>query len=259
LHDFQGGTNDGYYPDSALAADSAGNLYGTTEFGGVNNAGTVFKLTPAGGGTYTEALIFSFGSGACGGFPVGVIVDAEGNIFGATPGAGGGSSCSNGTVYELTPAHGTYNYNLLYVFQGSPDGAAPTTLKMDANGALYGVTEYGGLGNVGTAFKLTPSGSGYTYSQIYSFNGSDGSYPVGTLVMTPTGALIGTTTLGGTHSAGTVFNLKPTGSAYSESILYDFDPGSRKPRRPLVNRPFVATSKPAILMSGSTPGVVTAG
>jgi uncharacterized repeat protein (TIGR03803 family) len=100
LHNFGNGT-DGYYPLGAPIFDTAGNLYGTTEMGGAFDGGIVFQLAPAGGGSWTESVMYSFGSGTDGLYPfAGLIFDASGNLYGTTYGGGTNSS---GTVFEITP------------------------------------------------------------------------------------------------------------------------------------------------------------
>jgi uncharacterized repeat protein (TIGR03803 family) len=86
--------------------DATGNLYGTTTGGGTstlcsNGCGTVFKLTPGTGGTWTEKLLNSFGRSKDGQYPyAGVILDAAGNLYGTTS---GGGAYGYGTVFEITP------------------------------------------------------------------------------------------------------------------------------------------------------------
>jgi uncharacterized repeat protein (TIGR03803 family) len=88
LHNFGSGS-DGQYPASGLIRDAAGNLYGTTEYGGDNQEGTVFELTPIAGGGWTETVLHSFGSGTDGYGPnAGVILDAAGNLYGTTESGG---------------------------------------------------------------------------------------------------------------------------------------------------------------------------
>jgi uncharacterized repeat protein (TIGR03803 family) len=102
-------------------------------------------------------------------------------------------------------------------------------LTEDASGALYGTTLYGGTADFGTVFALRPTGSGgYTESVLHSFAaGGDGAYPQGALVIGAGGALFGTTADGGGHcepsvGCGTVFALTPSGSGYSEQLIYRF-------------------------------------
>jgi uncharacterized repeat protein (TIGR03803 family) len=248
LHSFTG--VDGAGPGSTLIADAAGNLYGTTTYGGLNY-GTVFKLTLNSDGTYSHSVLHNFtGYPSDGAAPHGLIADAAGNLYGITT-AGGGSACGGlgcGTVFKLTPnLDGTYTETVLHSFIGSGDWyggsdgqypfGGPTA---DAAGNLYGTTFYGGGSGCdgygcGTVFKLTPNLDG-TYSEnvLYSFTGGrDGSGPTAGLLADVAGNLYGTTAEGGGSSrdcltgCGTVFKLTPNlGGTYSESVLHIFVGGS---------------------------------
>jgi uncharacterized repeat protein (TIGR03803 family) len=219
LYAFQDGS-DGAEPVGALAADSAGNLYGTTESGTLcASCGTVFKLTPDG----AETVLYAFSGGSDGSSPAGgVIADASGNLYGVTIAGGNLSDCNEagcGTVFKVAP-DGTET--VLHAFQGN-DGWEPRgNLIMDASGNLYGTTLLGGNiggcdGNgCGTVFEVAPDG---TETVLYAFNGSDGYAPFGGVIADSAGNLYGTTFYGGVSDAGTVFKLAPDGA---ESILYSF-------------------------------------
>jgi uncharacterized repeat protein (TIGR03803 family) len=150
LYSFTGGA-DGGYPKSGVIFDPAGNLYGTTYFGGTSNAGVVYKLAPS--GQETVLCNFTGYTGANGGYPyTGVIRDSAGNLYGATP---YGGSAGNGVVYELDPAG---NETVLYTFTGGADGGEPFegSLVRDSAGNLYGTTQFGGKNSGGVVFELTP-------------------------------------------------------------------------------------------------------
>jgi uncharacterized repeat protein (TIGR03803 family) len=251
LHSFTG--DDGAGPGSALIADAAGNLYGTTTNGGSPSYGTVFKLTLNPDGTYTHSILHNFtGSPSDGSAPHGLIADAAGNLYGATAG-GGGSSCGGtgcGTVFRLTPnVDGTYTESVLHSFTGDSEGPAGFggsdgqypfgTLIVDGASNLYGTTYYGGGSGCdgygcGTVFKLTANLDG-TYSEIvlYGFTGGrDGAAPGAGLLADAAGNFYGTTSEGGgsrtcATGCGTVFTLMPNlDGTYSESILHSFAGGS---------------------------------
>ena len=94
------GASDGWSPQAPLIRDAAGNLYGTTFYGGTNLYGTVFKLSPH-GGAWTETVLYDFGSGNDGGeLSGGVVMDRAGDLYGTT---GYGGTYNYGTVFELTP------------------------------------------------------------------------------------------------------------------------------------------------------------
>ena len=209
LYSFKGGS-DGSGPFASLIIDKKGALYGTT-YGGGNGAsvgagwGTVFKLTPPGKGqnTWTETVLYRFNGGSDGINPVAnLLMDNQGALYGTT--FGGGNSClgigSCGTVFKLAlPAKGqtVWTETVLYSFKGGSDGAQPrASLIADNQGALYGTTVGGGVGNdnaagclgsfnnislgCGTVFKLAPPAKGqtvWTETILHNFLGSDGAQP----------------------------------------------------------------------------------
>jgi uncharacterized repeat protein (TIGR03803 family) len=247
LYSFAGGT-DGYYPGHGVIADKAGNLYGTTLYGGTSASyGTVYQLTPpsAPGGAWTENVLYRFQGipARDGEFPTaGLVMDAAGNLYGET--VNGGTCTTNqgsGVVFELSPpaiSGGSWTEQVLYSFQwscnnhdaGGPQGG----LTLDSHGNLLGVTTFGSKVGIsaGTIFRLRPPALGqtrWTEQILHNFiGGSDGSYPYGQLILDSKGNLYGTTEWGGTgcssSQCGTVFELSPptAGGAWTESILYQF-------------------------------------
>jgi uncharacterized repeat protein (TIGR03803 family) len=217
LYNFTGGL-DGDYPNGGMARDSAGNLYGTTQYGGTYYDGVVFKLTTGG----AESVLHNFESSSTdGGNPGGNLIrDSSGNLYGST--ANGGASFA-GTAFEVT-ASGTES--LLYSFKGYPvDGAGPYGggLLRDTSGNLYGVTQDGGTNGVGVVFKLTSAGS---ESVLLNFTGgTTGGYPIDGLAKDAAGNLYGTTYGGGSgagcvyQGCGVLFELTTTGK---EAVLHDF-------------------------------------
>jgi len=215
LYFFAGSPTDGLRPYAGLVMDSAGNLYGTTEAGGANLDGTVFKLSPTG----TETVLYSFGAVPDGSGPfAGLIMDGAGNLYGTTF---AGGAASGGTVFKLSP---TGAESVLYSFNGgTTDGDGPRAgLIMDSAGNLYGTTSAGGSSNDGTVFKLSPAG---TETILYSFKGgtSDGAIPDSGVIADGTGNLYGITGSGGANNRGTVFKIS---AASTESILYSFAGGA---------------------------------
>ncbi len=172
-----------------------------------------------------EQILYRFLGGADGSNPFDGLLDVAGDFYGTTR---GGEPGGFGTVFKLTPSLVGYAETVLYAFRGgSADGSGPLGgLIADKTGAFYGLTYGGGSGYYGTAFKLTPSGGGYSESIIYFFHGTDGSNPNGTLISDASGRLYGTTTAGGADGFGTVFRLAPSGTGYSEAVLYSFKGGS---------------------------------
>ena len=153
----------------------------------------------------------------------GLVEDTAGNFYGTTSQGGiTGGACGSvgcGIVFKVDQSG---NETVLHSFAGQPDGATPLAgLLLDAAGNMYGTTSLGGTSNLGTVFKLDSAG---TETVLYSFTGNpDGADPVADLVLDAAGNLLGTTSLGGTASAGTVFKLDSTGK---ESVLYSFAGGS---------------------------------
>ena len=167
IHNFEGGTGDGIYSESPLLLDAQGNLYGTTDDGGVNSNGTVFKVDTAG----NETLIYSAPSGSEWGAQLGA-VDAWGNIYGTSR---GGGANSEGSVFMISSSD---VYTTIYSFTGGSDGSNPRVLKRDALGNLYGNTKSGSL------YKLTLQANGtYKFSSVQSFAGTGpGVWPDGTVI-----------------------------------------------------------------------------
>jgi uncharacterized repeat protein (TIGR03803 family) len=181
----------GYYPFGGLIFDSSGNLYGTTSAGGTDDTGVIYQLSPSGSGWIYNVLASNEFENAstCSG----VVMDGQGNLFGTAGCFGGG-----GGVFELTPSNGSWTFNALYTFSGSNTGPrdSPT---LDAAGNIHGTSSGTGLYNEGEVFKLTPSNGGWTYTSV-SFNGSNGSDPMGSVILDAAGNIYGTAYYGGNGS-----------------------------------------------------------
>src|SRR5262249_31151483 len=163
----------GSLPNAALTPDSAGNLYGTAEYGGAHKQGVVFSLTPGG----QETVLHAFKGGRNdGGKPVAAIVfDSIGNLYGTT---WDGGPDGNGTVFRLAPDGSETG---LFAFSGGSNGANPGAKVLLQGGYLYGTTTYGGDNGCGggtgcgVAFMLTTDGK---ETVLHAFHGgSDGSMP----------------------------------------------------------------------------------
>ncbi len=224
LFNFDNGI-DGAQPYGGLIFDAAGNLYGTTYGGGLHGQGIVFELMPNGSGGWLEKVLRNFGNGYNGTRPyASLIFDAAGNLYGTTL---SGGIYGGGTVFELTPnGSGGWTEKTLHYFGGSaqPYGG----LIFDAAGNLYGTTSGDGAYRLGTVYELTPNGSGgWTETVLHSFgSGADGAGPWAGLIFDRVGNLYGTTSGGGTHRGGTVYELTPHGSGgWTEKMLFNFDNG----------------------------------
>jgi hypothetical protein len=260
LYVFKGvNSNDGNTPVGGVIFDQAGNLYGTTAYGGTGKCvlfggrvgcGTVYVLMPPKqkGGKWTEKILHSFQSGKDGYFPWGDLTfDSKGNLYGATQYGGGYGSCNApyyqycGTVFKLSPPKtkgGKWKEKVLYSFKSGKDGANPNgSLVLDSTGAIYGTTMWGGSGTkcenagCGTAFRLTATtktSAVWSETILHVFTGgSDGLGPNGGLVLRFNDVLYGTAGGGGTHSRGLVFELAATNSGrWTEKPVYAFDGGS---------------------------------
>ena len=198
------------YPGSSVTPDHAGNLYGST-FIGTSSPGTVYQLVQS-GQTWIGTDIYAFTGGSDGGYPqAGVIFDGAGNLYGATTSGGSGGG---GTVFELSPSNGGWNYQVLYSFAGPNNGllvVGPVgNLIMDSSGSLYGTTIADGANGFGAVFKLTPSNGSWSYTSLHDFTGgSDGSSPYCNLVFDASGNLYGTASAGGAFGSGVVFKITP--------------------------------------------------
>jgi len=209
--------SDGANPLGGLTVDGT-TLYGTTSSGGKYGVGTVFEIESSG----KEAVLYEFTGGKDGGNPEAALIQIGGNFYGTTT-AGGASDA--GTVFEVTP-HG--EEKVLYSFAGKADGGNPeSSLAGDSEGNLYGTTNLGGKYDRGTVFKLVQpkaAGRAWTEEVLHSFgNGDDGADPVAGVTFDAAGNLYGTTSDGGAYGDGTVFQLKPSKSDWTETILHEFE------------------------------------
>jgi len=210
IYSFTGGL-DGGGGTGNLAIDANGNIYGTTTSGGSFDKGVIFQLAPS-QGSWTETVLYHFTGGPDGEYPWGgVILDSTGNLYGTTS-FGGLSSCDGGygcgTVFQLAPSSGSWQFNVLHTFNLSDGGFPSAPLTMDASGNLYGTGTGGGDNNDGVVFKVSQSGGIWTETVLHIFNGKDGELPYGGVVLDPQGVIYGTAAYGG-HGFGIVFSITP--------------------------------------------------
>jgi uncharacterized repeat protein (TIGR02543 family) len=215
LHNFNG--NDGDLPQVALVHATDGNFYGTTFQGGAGNYGTIFKITAAGAFT----LLHNFTGGTDGRYPGPLIQASDGNFYGTAWG-GGNNNCEStggcGVIFKITSQG---NFTKIYQFRGdSNDGYGPVGIVQGRDGNFYGMSIGSSqvlcTSDCGAVFKVTPTGS---LTKLHTFNGPDGNYPSGQLLLATDGYFYGTTSEGGAYSQGTAFKMTPSGTLTS---LYSF-------------------------------------
>jgi uncharacterized repeat protein (TIGR03803 family) len=209
LIDNLGFGSDGSYPQSGLIVGSDGNFYGTTEYGGLTDNGTVYRLAASG----TESIVANFAGGAVSHGPVGALLQAsDGNFYGTTY---WGGTNNTGSVFKLA-LDGTIT--TLWSFGSGTDGELPESgLTQASDGNLYGTTGSGGITGYGTVFRVTLSG---VETVLWNFGtGTDGYAPQGALVMGSDGNLYGTTSVGGLNDRGTIFRITLFGV---ETVVWSF-------------------------------------
>jgi uncharacterized repeat protein (TIGR03803 family) len=234
-----GATGDGWFPLADLIADSKGNLYGTTEFGGAycqptppvtdGGCGIVFELSPPSGQQtqWSETVLWSFGAGADGFNPMaGLIADQQGNLYGTT--FEGGAN-KDGAAFELSPPSGQqtqWSETVLWSFGATKDdgGNPETGLIADQQGNLYGTNQSnGGKENAGTAFELSPpSGEQTQWSErlLWTFGAkNDGSSP-SSLIADQQGNFYGSTYFHGAKKDGVAFELSPPSGKHTQWSLH---------------------------------------
>jgi uncharacterized repeat protein (TIGR03803 family) len=194
----------------SLVQGTDGNLYGTTQAGGANGVGTVFKITPLG----ALNTLHSFDT-ADGASPyAGLVQASDGNFYGTTEAGGAGGV---GTVYKITSGGTLTTLHSFCAQTGCTDGSEPTSaLVQGTDGNLYGTTYAGGSNGKGTVFKITTLG---VLTTLYSFSGADGTNPYAGLVQASNGNFYGTTYFGGAAGLGTIFRITAGGIL---TTLYSF-------------------------------------
>jgi uncharacterized repeat protein (TIGR03803 family) len=236
---------DGANPESELVEGNDGRLYGVTRAGGPNGTGVVFRMSRDGTefsvlhafGPITSDSTVSVARNDDGMSPVGPLVAAADDYFYGTASAGGAQG--NGTLFRVR-FDGT-GFETLFVFPelvansaGLPtnvDGATPVAGLTDGgDGRLYGVTNLGGAQGNGTVYSFDPVGRVLT--TLHDFDGTAGARPTGELLLAQGGALVGTTTTGGTNSTGlvttfgTIFSIARDGTGFTSLRSFEGSNGS---------------------------------
>jgi uncharacterized repeat protein (TIGR03803 family) len=224
---------DGQSPFFSNVLYSGGNLYGTAQLGGAKGFGVVFELTPAGAG-WNESVLYSFCpegspcSTSSGNPAYGLVMDSGGNLYGTTT---FGGSNKNGGVFELSKTGSTWTERLIY--KGTTEISydfGPLTLS---GGNIFG-TVGSSSSDSSMVFELTPNGKGWKSNAVISFKGT-GTGPSGAqygLAVDTAGNVYGTSYYGGKSNFGTVYELSPGTTKWTEKILYSFKGGTKDGREP---------------------------
>jgi len=210
---------DGAAPEGTLMTDAAGDLIGTTVVGGANDDGTVFEIAKTKHGYASAPTVLASFAGYNGEQPAGsLIADGAGNIFSTTS---GGGTYGYGTAFELAKmGKGYAAFPIALVSFNGSDGADPYGgLITDAAGNLFGTTTGEANQSDSTVFeiaKIKPSFAAAP-TTLVTFTGTDGRLPIGSLITDAAGNLFGTTSVGGTDEAGTVFEIVKTNGVYANA------------------------------------------
>jgi uncharacterized repeat protein (TIGR03803 family) len=194
---------------SPLLLGTDGNLYGTTQYGGTSNQGTVFQFSP---GTKVLKTIFNFKTE---GSPHGPLMQGtDGALYGTTAGGGTGSG---GVVYRVTTA-GVYKVLINFSTGTSANGATPFAgLVQGSDKFLYGVNSAGGANGLGTLFKISTTGTGFKV--LHAFATATGDSPLSTPLLHTNGKIYGLTSHGGAKpSNGVVYSFANSLLPFTETV-----------------------------------------
>jgi uncharacterized repeat protein (TIGR03803 family) len=229
LHVFE--DSDGRFPYGGLILDpKSGALYGTTVGGGSGDRGTVFSLAPAAGKTgWTFTVLYNFRGAPDGDGPASpLIMDGQGDLWGATEYGGAGKGFGDGAMFSLQPGEGGWKERVALRFHLRSDGQHPFPgLAADGQGNFFAATD-AGCGKrltkpCGYALELSPQGKNYDAKIIHTFYWADGSTLYGgALTRDSAGDLFGVAAYGGANGDGSAYELQNAGGAYTFVKLYDF-------------------------------------
>ena len=217
IHNFTNQGSDGATPYGGPVLDKLGNLYGATYLGGTFGGGSVYRLSPNGSWTYTSLYSFkNIPDGSGPGFGT-LVIGADRALFGTTEGGG-----YFGTAYAICDC--PKREIQLHSFGMGTDGAQPIGgLVLDSKGNLYGTTSEFGANGYGNVFELSRSGKTVKETILYSFTGgTDPINPAAGVTLDSKGNIFGTASLGGADGLGAVYELTPSASGWTETILHNF-------------------------------------
>ncbi|QMU26933.1 choice-of-anchor tandem repeat GloVer-containing protein [Adhaeribacter radiodurans] len=212
----------GYATGNSLIKAPDGNFYGMLYQGGLLGYGTIFKLTPGGSFTVLKSLDYT----TQGGYPKGSLTqNTDGNLYGIMQ---SGGTYGYGTIFKITTS-GTYT--VLKHLNAAPNGgnAQGSLLRNSSDGNFYGMTSYGGSGNGGTIFKMTPVGA---YTVLAHLPESSGANPSAGLIQARDGNFYGMTNNGGTNDNGSIFKF--CSSTFSTVKSFNSSVNGQNPRGSLV-------------------------
>jgi uncharacterized repeat protein (TIGR03803 family) len=219
LRHFTGAGGDGSGPAAGLLLGSDGVLYGSTRNGGLNGAGTVFKLNQD--GTEYAVLHMFLGTNGDGRSPVSQLIEAsDGALYGTTL---NGGFQDWGTVFKVNRDGAGYS-TLLQLNANGTDGGHPWSgLLEGSDGALYGTGMTDSVNDGGLIFRLNRDGSGYANLHAFTSANGDGKNPITGLLESRSGVLYGTTQTGWTNSGGMVFRMNKDGSGFAPVHIFPYN------------------------------------
>ncbi len=256
IHSFSG--TDGGNPAAGLTIDRAGNLYGTTEYGGTHTCdsqghigcGSIFKLSRH-GASWILGSLYDFTGGSDKAYPEArVVFGPDGALYGTT--SIGGGLGGDGAVYKLQPPTSAcksvscpWTETVLFQFDFSTGSLPSGDLAFDAAGNIYGTTRAGGSSQCaggqgcGVAYQLTHSGGVWAENILFTFlDGTEGREPDGGVILDRAGNVYGTTCTDNQTQAGLVFELTPSGAGWTENVLYFLEgSGAEHPCAGLISDP----------------------
>jgi len=219
LHSFNGADGEEIFSGPILGSD--GNIYGTAYAGGTHGQGfgVVYQLSLNKDGTWTETVLHDFTGGKDGGGPGQLISDQTVSLYGTTA---NGGAYGNGTVFELTQGNGKWKEAALYNIKRDQRNLVASSVILDNGGGFYGTLVSVTMQTDGEIFQLKKVNGRWKKTNIFTFNFSDGSWPLPHLALDSTGNIFGSTEFGGSHDLGVVYELSPTKGGWKQRVLHEF-------------------------------------